>query len=304
VPLVADLPDWTPVEVPPIRPAKAAEAWVSRIGIPGAARLGMARRRAIGAIICALLVPVGAVRTVIGSGQSADAVDSWGPVDPILILIAVIGIVGVAVCVQDARRQRNNAVHSAQVLLKQANQQVTDFDLRPLLGSTKRFDEWAAERSLVPLTSSPDGEQASDEGARLMLAERDRGTHAMRVERFGERIANAFRTSTTVRLVGMVFVYGSLIGAAVAGVVTLILLKSGHPSASRDYAILVIALIIVLVIGWIVVAAARRQRQRITSLLYETLGTKDLNLTRSEANALVARPYLYDLWLRKHTGSL
>jgi len=287
-----------------MQPPPAKAAWASRIGIPGAVRLGMARRRANGAAICALFVPVGVARTVIGSSQPSDAVDPWGPLDPIVILIAVVGIVGVFLCIQGARKERNNAVHSAQVLLRQANQQVTDFDLRPLLGSIKRFDEWANQRSLVPLTSSPAGEQASDEGARLMHAEHDRGTHAMRVERFGEPIANAFRASATVRLVGMVLVYGSLIGAGVAGVVTLILLRSGHPSAGGDYGILVVALIVILVTGWIVLAAARRQRLAITSLLYESVGRKDLHLTRSEASALVARPYLYDLWLGKHACAL
>jgi hypothetical protein len=298
-----DLPTWTPPQVPAIRPSRSTAKWAGRIGIPAAVRLGHRRTRIIWAVISALFVPVGAVRVLIGSRESPTATDSWGPGDVFVIFAAVLGVVGIVLFVQAARRQRANAVHSAFVILRQANPGVSEAQLAPLLSSTARFDEWAARARLVPLAENPKGLAASEEGARLMFASKTRGGYRDRVERFGPSVAGRFRANLVLAWIGTILADGSLVAAAAGLITAVILAKLGHPSALADLGRAVIPLIAVFVAGWVFILFARywsRGRYAVADGLRAALVGRDPSLTRQMAIALVARPYLYDLWTVKY----
>jgi hypothetical protein len=298
-----DLPAWAPPQVPTLQPPRSTAKWVERIGIPAAVRLGQMRARIVGAAVCVLFVPVGAVRILIGSRQSLTATDSWGPGDAFVILAAFLGVVGIVLFVQAARRQRANAVHSACVILRQANPGLTEAQLSPLLSSTGRFDEWAVGARLVPLSENPAGSAASEEGARLMFARKTRGGYRDRLERFGPTVARRFRASLVAGWIGTILVDGSVLAAAAGVIAAYILMKLGHPNAFADLGRAIVALIVALVVGVVFLLVARygpRGRYATADDLRAALVGRDPSLTRQMAVALIARPYLFDLWTAKY----
>ncbi|HEX4399776.1 MAG TPA: hypothetical protein VHZ98_00440 [Galbitalea sp.] len=300
---VPDLPAWTPPQVPTLQPPRSTAKWAGRIGIPAAVRLGQMRARIVGAAVCVLFVPVGAVRILIGSHQSATATDPWGPGDAFVIFAAFLGVLGIVLFAQAARRQRANAVHSGFVILRQANTGVTEGQIAPLLSSTARFDEWAAGTSLVPLAENPKGLAASEEGARLMFARKARGGYRDRVERFGPTVAGRFRVSLVAAWIGTILVDGSALAAAAGVITAFMLLKLGHPNAFADLGPAIIALTAGLAVGLAILLGARygpRGRYAIADRLRAALVGRDPSLTRQMTVALIARPYLYDLWIVKY----
>jgi hypothetical protein len=260
------------------------------------------RRRVVGAIISAVLIPVGAYRIVVGAQGSPTATDTWGPGDAFVITAAILGVIGLVSFVQAARRQRANAVHSAQVILRQANPAVTDAQLAPLLSSTARFDAWAEQVRLIPLAENPVGSKASDEGSRLMYAQRTRGRYDLWVERFGKPVARMFRATRTEAWVGMILADGAIVALCGGGVAAFILYRLGHPSALTVFTGSILPLVLIFAASMVVILVARygrRGRYAIADAVMAELIGRDPALTRRKVEALIARPYLYDLWVKK-----
>jgi hypothetical protein len=297
-----ELPPWTPTEVPALAPPASTAAWSTRIGVPAAIRLGQMRRRVVGAIISAVFIPVGAYRILIGSRADPNATDSWGPADAFVIVVAILGVIGLVYFVQAARKQRANAVHSAQVILRQANPAVSDAQLGPLLSSTARFDAWAKQVNLIPLADNPVGSKASDEGSRLMFAQRSPGGYDVRAERFGTPVARMFRASRTEAWLGMILADAAILALAGGGVAAFILYQLGHPSALTVFTGGVLPLLLLFAVSMVLILLARygrHGRYAIANAVLRELIERDPALTRRKVEALIARPYMYDLWVKK-----
>jgi hypothetical protein len=304
VPIPVNLPVWNPGQTPELAPPARTSQWSARIGVPGAIFLGRIRPRLIGAVVCALFIPVGAVRAVILVGVSnRSATDPWGPADAFVIVAAVIGFVLLLRFVRSARNARTNAAHSAQVVLRQSHPDVSQAEIAPLLVSMKNFDEWARARNIRPFAENATAANASAEGSRLMYARSVRGRYSLWVPRFGEQLARAFRVTRIQAWTGMVLVVGSVLFDGAAATTVFILSQQGDPGAPADLPGFQLPVVASFAIGWLFILLARyapRGRYAILNAMLPTLVVRDPKLSRDMIGAMFAKPYMYDMWVREH----
>ena len=133
--------------------------------------------------------------------------------------------------------------------------------------SPERFDAWAKSRGLRPLEGDDARLAPLVRDARILSAEDGAGTDDLRRERFGEPLAKAFRSASTVSSVGRRLVLAPLIAMVAVGVLSLSIRGRGQPDYFVIDVIPLLALLGVVLVGMIVSAVGRQRMRAVAGAL-------------------------------------